>query len=71
MKLREFLERLNDMVKERPELEELDVITSIDDEGNAFNLVNYSPTVGNYNDDNEFEQEYPDCEFEINAVCVN
>lgn len=67
MKLKEYVKNLNELIESRPETAEFDVVTSKDDEGNGYNLVHYSPTVGNYdNEDREFTEEV-----ETNAVCVN
>jgi len=55
------------------------VITSIDDEGNGYNEVHYSPSKGVFNDDGEYldesdEEAYEDYGYDksdINAVCIN
>lgn len=67
MKFKEYLENLNKLLSERPETGEFDVVTSKDDEGNGYNLVNYQPSVGSYDEDErDFTEEKP-----LNAVCVN
>jgi hypothetical protein len=67
MKFKKYLWNLNELAKDRPETLEFDVVFSIDDEGNGFNLVNFEPAVGSYDkDDKEFKEEN-----ENNAVCVN
>ena len=67
MKFKEFVKNLNELIEGRPETAEFDVVTSIDNEGNGFNLVHYTPTVGHYNSkDRDFESEK-----ELNAVCIN
>lgn len=67
MKLKQFTENLNKLMEERPETADFDVVTSIDDEGNGFNLVYYNPQVGHYDsNEKEFYQEK-----EVNAVCIN
>jgi hypothetical protein len=75
MKLNKFLENLNELVKTNPEFLELEVITSKDDEGNGYDKVYYSPSIGNF-DDYEFKQEVEFDDYEltkkdINAICVN
>lgn len=75
MTLKEFIENLNEFVKENPETLDMQVITSKDDEGNGFNLVHYTPSKGIY-EDREFisSEQYEDYErddSETNAVCVN
>jgi len=51
MKLKEFLDNLNKLVKDHPEYLELDVITSKDAEGNGFEEVYYEPSVGVFDDE--------------------
>ena len=67
MKLKEFSENINKLLADRPETAEFEVVTSKDDEGNGFNIVHYSPSVGSYNEE---EREFKE-ESELNAVCVN
>lgn len=66
MKFKEFVKNLNNTLKEHPETAEFDVVTSIDDEGNGFNIVHFEPSIGHY-EDNEFQTEGND----PNAICVN
>lgn len=75
MKLKDYIKGLNEFVKENPEALELEVVTSCDDEGNSYNTVYYSPSVGIY-EDREFiplesYEDYEREEDETNAVCVN
>ena len=75
MTLQEFINNLYEFVKENPEALDMQVITSIDDEGNGYNLIHYTPTKGIY-EDREFIQstQYEDYERdgnETNAVCIN
>ena len=65
MKLKEYVENLTKLLNDRPETAEFDVLTSIDDEGNGFNLVDCLPSVGTYTD-GEFQDEN-----KPNAICVN
>ena len=66
MKLKKYIKILNELVEKNPELLEAKVIYSIDDEGNAYNHVNFGPSTGHY-DDGDFDQESED----INAICIN
>lgn len=75
MKLREFINRLQEMEKKYPDSI---VIYSIDDEGNDFKEVNFLPTAGYYLN-NEFIpldhvedgiSEYGSLAYEL-AVCIN
>jgi hypothetical protein len=67
MKLKEYVDNLNKLISERPEVSDFDVVTNQDDEDNRYNLVHYSPNIDSYNEkDREFTEEK-----ELNAVCVN
>ena len=67
MTLKEFAANINKLLEDRPETADFHVVTSKDDEGNGFNLVHYTPQVGNYDGE---EKEFK-AEVELNAVCVN
>lgn len=67
MKLKDFVKNLNELMAERPETAEFDVVTSKDDEGNGFNLVYFDPKVGHYD---SREREFK-AEVKANAVRVN
>jgi hypothetical protein len=73
--LKEFIENLNEFVKENPETLEMQVITSKDDEGNGYNLVYYKPSKGIYEDrefiPSEAYEDYNRNDTETNAICVN
>lgn len=78
MTLKEYIENLNEFVKENPETVEMQVITGNDDGDNEFNLVHYTPVKGIYNaKDKDFISTYQYDEHGIcsevsaNAVCVN
>ena len=67
MKLKEFVDNLNKLITDRPEVADFDVVTSKDAEGNGFTLVHYSPSVGHYDEeDKQFTEE-----LKFNSVCVN
>jgi hypothetical protein len=82
MKFREYLESLNKLAEERPELLDMDTVYSRDDEGNGYQSVYWVGTVGYY-DEGEFHSEeqvkespedfYYDSfeDFEPNSVCIN
>jgi len=67
MILKEYLNHLNTLAKDKPELLDLLVITASDDEGNSFNPVVYTPIAGNYNN-GEFIADHHQT---LNAVCLN
>ena len=77
MKLNEFLDNINKMVENDPNLLELTVVTAIDSEGNGFEEVYYTPSPGVYikrefhqlNDDEEDDYGYT--VDDINAICIN
>lgn len=72
MTLNEYIESLQEIVKENPENGDLLVIYSSDGEGNYFDTVYWSPTLGYY-EDNEFQtsNEEDEDEISINSVCIN
>jgi len=59
MTFKDYLEECNTLAKDRPECLDLDVAYAKDDEGNGYQLVHYTPSVG-YLDDGEFETENVD-----------
>lgn len=81
MTLREYIEALTKSVEDTPELLDMEVIYSSDDEGNAFNRVHADAdgdviSVGHYNGgyNGEFMSDPEDMEeYEVtpNAVCIN
>lgn len=78
MKLKEFLNELNQLVEKHPEYLDLDVITAKDAEGNGFDLVYYGPSVGAFYDDefvptncDDFVEEYGYTDKDINSICIN
>jgi hypothetical protein len=81
MKLSEYIKSLQDFVKKDPRNAELTVVYSADDEGNAYQEVHYSPTIGEYiPDDREWrafaddpDQDPEDMvdESDINSICIN
>ena len=75
MKLKEFINGLILFGKENPEALEMDIVTSKDDEGNGYNPVYFTPTIGIYEDDDfiskdQFEDHGREDD-EANTVCVN
>ena len=74
MKLKEYFERLQNMIDANPEILEYDVVYSSDSEGNDFNLVGYNPSIGLYDEEDWVKfQSYDtlDDGDTPNAVCVN
>ncbi len=76
MKLKEFLENLNELVKENPQALEYLVVSASDDEGNSYSEVVYDPNVGYFDskeDDFTNEEAFEDWEIEeeVNAICIN
>lgn len=71
MTLREFIQNLQDFVKENPDTLDMTVITSIDSEGNGYSEIYYDPTMGWYEDGNFSSCEEDIEEYGANAVCVN
>jgi hypothetical protein len=69
MKLHEYIAQLKKLIADNPETANFDVIYSGDDEGNYYNQVYFSPTLGNYAD-GEFTDELEE-DMKNNAVCIN
>ena len=71
MKLSEYIKRLQELKKEHGNVE---VIYSMDDEGNGFQKVHYHPTAGIFEPDRLGRGEFmtPDMtDKKVNVVCVN
>jgi hypothetical protein len=67
MKLKKYVQFLDEFVKMYPEALDLEVIYCRDDEGNGFDPVKYSPTLGQFDEDGMFK----DTKDDPNAVCIN
>ena len=71
MKLKDFLKNINTLVKNNPNVLELDVVYSKDDEGNEFNKISYTPTLGVFDwEEREFSDEDIWLE-DLNSICIN
>jgi hypothetical protein len=73
MQLVEYINNLNEIYnKYGPDLE---VVFSIDDEGNEFNKVNFRPSVGIFDEDDrtfmDINADNDNLSEEIDAVCIN
>lgn len=71
MKLSELIIHLNNMAKENPEILNYEVISSSDDEGNDFNPVLYTPTLGHYNPSGWGYEKFQTDVDDHNAICLN
>jgi len=71
MKLSAFLQNINMIVANRPEVLDFDVVYSIDDEGNDLRPVGFPPSIGVV-DDGDFigEDKLGDSE-PATCICVN
>ncbi|OVE77554.1 hypothetical protein BVX99_02390 [bacterium F16] len=68
MNLRQYRSKLNKLIKDNPGCLDLPVITSADDEGNAFHVVMFAPSIGR-SDGHTYTTPAPDAN--ANAVCLN
>lgn len=66
MTLKEYYKSLTALLKDHPEAEDYQVVTSCDDEGNSFTPVVYTPNLGAYD-----RGEFTETEQNANAVCLN
>ena len=75
MNLKEYLKHLNKIVEKNPEALEYEVIYSKDDEGNEFGEVNFKPTLGFLDDENEYtdidSEDWIELEEQPNVICIN
>jgi len=70
MKLKEWLDDLNDKVRLDPSILGLDIIYGTDDEGNYFKPVSYTACKGYYSD-TEFKELSGEEDEIANVVCLN
>ena len=71
MTFNKYLNELIALVKNNPEIGDLEVIYSSDDEGNCYQKVNFYPTiVYTEGPDNQYI-EVTEEETEFKAVCIN
>jgi hypothetical protein len=76
MKFGEYVAQLQEFLEKNPDASEYTTVFSRDDEGNGFNVVHYTATVGNFDGerDGEFisgDRDMEEYEVEPNAVCIN
>lgn len=79
MTLEDFTNNCIKLMKDRPETADYKVVSSIDSEGNAYNNVYYSPSVGMMDEDDEFYNEedkkgydeFRESQRCVGAVCIN
>ena len=75
MTLKQYLQHLNKFVKENPDALEMQVLASIDDEGNTFVPVKFIPSKGSFNGYDYLpiskESEAAGLKIDANAVCIN
>lgn len=80
MKLKDFLENINQMIQENPDLLEFEVVYAKDDEGNEFDNITYEPSLGyfdvadwNFIHKDNFEEMQDDGwdDLEVNSICIN
>lgn len=78
MKLKDFLEAIQETIKDIPDSDSLEVVYSSDDEGNEYLKVNFTPTlckVENINEDRWLETTFPEKVFvtreDVNAIIIN
>lgn len=75
MNLKDYIKNLQEFADKNPESLELDVVTSVDDEGNKFNLVYFGPAIGHFDGENFIDvSQYGEMEYDdkmTNSVCIN
>lgn len=73
MTLREYIEKLQKLVKENPETEQMLVVYSADDEGNSYQKVYFDPVVMKFEnlECRHIEPALDDNDNAKPAVCIN
>lgn len=78
MTLKQWMEQLNKLVQENPEVRDYDLIYSTDDEGNDFHRVISDPTLVQVENLNErslrivgFKGDFEINDEDCNAICIN
>ena len=71
MKLREYKEALEEMIKDNPQILDMDVIYSTDAECNFFDTVDWEPSVGVYENHEFIERPHNRQDVGSNAVLLN
>lgn len=75
MKVQDYINNLIDIVKNNPEVGSYKCIYSVDDEGNSYHKVLYTPTVMKVESfDNQYleiEDRKPTGRLKGNALCIN
>lgn len=80
MLFEEYLRELNELAKSNPKVLEMVVVAASDDEGNSYNPVHYTPSLGifisdEYNfiglADEEYLEDGGYTSDDANAICVN
>ena len=80
MKFKDFLENLEELLEDHPEVTNYEVIYSTDEEGNEYFPVYFDPSIGRFEKDSglllQFTgiEEFKDLELDdsdANAVCIN
>lgn len=85
MKLKDVLKQLQELIEERPEVAEYEAVYSRDDEGNGYQTVYWTATVGHHdgeyhgefyaeehlNPEDMGDDDFDANEYPLNAVCIN
>ena len=76
MTFKEHVEACKELLKKHPELADKEAVYSVDDEGNAFCKVIFSPSPGEHTPDRSFKTKQDDDKNYVinkntNAVCIN
>lgn len=77
MKLKEYLENFQKLVETNPAILDYEVVYGKDDEGNNFQKVNYEPSIGIFDEEDDMfisenqKGEWDREEEENNTICIN
>lgn len=74
MKLKEYLEELQNKINKNPEILEYDVIYASDDEGNSYSEIHFGPTIFKFDGESVYNldeaDDYEEDELR-NVICLN
>jgi hypothetical protein len=71
MTLELYIEQLQKFVEKYPEALKFHVVHSSDDEGSSFHSVQFSPTLGAFDEDKLTFDAHRELNYESNSVCIN
>lgn len=69
MKFSEYMDHMIQLIKEHPEVGDMDVVYSSDFEGNSYSKICFPPSLGHFDGVMEFNENVSKKKY--NTVCLN